>query len=255
MPDTSRHDAIEIRPAERQVRVNGKPAALGARAFDLFMVLYDRREWVVGKNELLDLVWPGLVVEENNLQVQVSSLRKVLGPAAITTVPGRGYRFTLPEAVLARGNTATPAGEAAAADALGVDVVPGNLPAATSLVGRDEDVAAVAALLHSHPVVSIVGAGGIGKTRLALAVARGCALETPEGRWWVELAPLAEPAQVPSTIANALGLQLTGGRPPAEALTRLLALWPPPDLPREEADFCLAMLRGGARPGSAPAHR
>ena len=55
-----------------------------------------RRDRVVAKNELLELVWPGLVVEENNLQVQVSSLRKVLGPQAITTVPGRGYRFVAP---------------------------------------------------------------------------------------------------------------------------------------------------------------
>src|SRR5512135_553959 len=97
MPDDTHRDAIEIRPAERQVWVNGAPAALGARAFDLLMALYERRERVVGKNELLDLVWPGLVVEENNLQVQVSSLRKLLGPHAIATVPGRGYRFTLPD--------------------------------------------------------------------------------------------------------------------------------------------------------------
>ena len=102
MPDDQHFDAIEIRPAERQVLVGGQPAALGARAFDLLMALYERRERVVAKNELLDLVWPGLVVEENNLQVQVSSLRKVLGPSAIATIPGRGYRFTLPLGTPAR---------------------------------------------------------------------------------------------------------------------------------------------------------
>ena len=102
MPDDQHFDAIEIRPAERQVLVGGQPAPLGARAFDLLMALYERRERVVGKNELLDLVWPGLVVEENNLQVQVSSLRKVLGPSAIATIPGRGYRFTLPLGAPAR---------------------------------------------------------------------------------------------------------------------------------------------------------
>ena len=211
------------------VWVGGKPAALGARAFDLLLALYERRDRVVPKNELLDLVWPGLVVEENNLQVQVSSLRKVLGPAAIATIPGRGYRFTSPGEALARGRAATSTKAAAAADAvenadvLADDALRGNLPASPPMVGRDVDLAAVAALLQRHPVVSIVGAGGIGKTRLALAVAHACALATPEGRWWVELAPLADAAQAPSTIAGALGLQLAGGRPPAEALVAMLA--------------------------------
>ena len=48
------------------------------------------------ENELLEAVWPGLVVEENNLQVHVSALRKILGPKVISTVPRRGYRFTAP---------------------------------------------------------------------------------------------------------------------------------------------------------------
>ena len=62
----------------------------------MLVVLVERSGQLVAKNELLDLVWPGLVVEENNLQVQVSALRKILGNAAIATVAGRGYRFALP---------------------------------------------------------------------------------------------------------------------------------------------------------------
>ena len=69
---------------------------LGARAFDVLTVLVQHRHRVVDKSELLALVWGERVVEENNLTVQVSALRKLLGPKAITTVPGRGYRFTLP---------------------------------------------------------------------------------------------------------------------------------------------------------------
>ena len=87
---------FEVRPAERRVLANGEPVALGARAFDLLLALIAHRDRVVGKDELLATVWPGVVVEENNLTVQISSLRKALGTAAITTVPGRGYRFTLP---------------------------------------------------------------------------------------------------------------------------------------------------------------
>ena len=76
--------------------VDGQPAWLGARAFDLALVLLEHRERVLGKDELLSLVWPGVVVEENNLTVQISALRKLFGAAAIATVAGRGYRFVQP---------------------------------------------------------------------------------------------------------------------------------------------------------------
>ena len=85
-----------LQPQGRQLLVDGEPAKLGARAYDVLLALAERRDRVVSKNELLDLVWPGLVVEENNLQVHISALRKLLGPQAIATIPGRGYRFTGP---------------------------------------------------------------------------------------------------------------------------------------------------------------
>ena len=105
---------FEVRPAERRVLAHGQPVALGARAFDLQPALIERRDRVVGKDELLSLVWPGVVVEENNLTAQVSALRKVLGAGAIATVAGRGYRFTLPlrgaeDAKAAAPTTAQPA--------------------------------------------------------------------------------------------------------------------------------------------------
>jgi adenylate cyclase len=90
-----RFGRFEIRPDERSLRVAGEPAVLGARAFDVLLALVQRRDRVVTKNELLDLVWPGVVVEENNLTVQIHSLRKVLGTGAIATIAGRGYRFVL----------------------------------------------------------------------------------------------------------------------------------------------------------------
>ncbi|MBK6805261.1 MAG: winged helix-turn-helix domain-containing protein [Betaproteobacteria bacterium] len=90
-----RFDRFELRPAERALRADGQPVKLGGRAFDMLVALVERRDRVVGKHELMDLVWPKLVVEENNLQAQVVALRKLMGPAAIATVPGRGYRFTL----------------------------------------------------------------------------------------------------------------------------------------------------------------
>jgi DNA-binding response OmpR family regulator len=92
---SSRFGRFEILTAERRLHVDGQPVPLGCRAFDLLAALVARRDRVVPKDELIEVVWPGLVVEENNLQVQISALRKVLGTQAITTVPGRGYQFTV----------------------------------------------------------------------------------------------------------------------------------------------------------------
>ena len=85
---------FEWRPAERRLLVDGQPAPLRARAVDVLDTLIRHRDRIVTKNELLGIVWTGLVVEENNLQVHVSALRKVLGADNISTIPGRGYRFT-----------------------------------------------------------------------------------------------------------------------------------------------------------------
>src|SRR5690349_10957202 len=89
-----RFGRFELRPHERQLLVDGLPAPLGARAFDVLLTLARRPGELVSKHELLDAVWPDLVVEESNLHVQVSTLRKLLGPEPIATIPGRGYRFT-----------------------------------------------------------------------------------------------------------------------------------------------------------------
>lgn len=79
----------------RQVMIGGQPSALGARAFDVLAYLDAHRDRVVSKAELLEQVWDGLAVEEGNLSVQISALRKVLGPKAIATVPGVGYKLAI----------------------------------------------------------------------------------------------------------------------------------------------------------------
>ena len=227
MPTAPRYrfDDTVIDTAERRVEVGGRAVKLGARAFDVLLALVDRRERVVAKNELLEIVWPGLVVEENNLQVQVAALRKLLGPHAIATIPGRGYRFTrtldadAPADAPAADRAAAPAPEPVAAAARR-----GNLPADLSaLLGRDAELAEVAALVDAHRVVSIVGAGGIGKTRLGLAVATVLRDRFPGGAWWVELAALTDGSLVAATIARAVGVGLAPDRPAPDALAAALA--------------------------------
>ena len=84
---------IELRRDTREVRLDGKPAAVGGRAFDLLARLLAEPNTVVTKAQLMDAVWPGLAVVENNLNAQVKALRQALGEKTILTVPGRGYRL------------------------------------------------------------------------------------------------------------------------------------------------------------------
>lgn len=94
MRSNFRFGRFELRPEQRALLSEGMPLRLGGRAFDILRSLIERRDRVVDCDELLDLVWPGLAVEENNLSVQISTLRRLLGPDAIVTIRGRGYRFT-----------------------------------------------------------------------------------------------------------------------------------------------------------------
>jgi predicted ATPase/DNA-binding winged helix-turn-helix (wHTH) protein len=209
-------DRFTIRPAERRLLVDGKSAELGGRAFDLLLTLVEQRDRVVGKNELLDLVWPGRVVEENNLQVQISALRRILGAQAIATIPGRGYRFT----VVPQSAQALAPASASMATA---DRSQGNLPESASILyGRDDELAALLALLRSHRLVTLIGAGGIGKSTLALAAARAERGRWDDGVWLIELAPVADPALVPVAVAQALGIQLAGQKEPVDEVADAL---------------------------------
>jgi TolB-like protein/Tfp pilus assembly protein PilF len=126
-PSDYRFGRFSLQPAAQRLLVDGEPVALGPRAFDLLVALVERAGQLVSKAELLDRVWPGLVVEENNLQVQVSALRKILGADAITTISGRGYRFDLqPESVgpPPAAPDATQAPAAIAADPPSIAVLP-----------------------------------------------------------------------------------------------------------------------------------
>lgn len=215
-----RFGAVQLEVERRQLLIDGRSAKLGARAFDVLLALVERRDRAVSKNDLLDLVWPDVVVEENNLQVHISALRKLLGPQTIATIPGRGYRFMAELDASAQGATAfaNPPPVTSAASATPTNLSPHHEP----LYGRDDDARAVGELLRTHPQVSIVGASGIGKTRLALAVANAQQERFPDGVWWVELAALSDGALVAGAIAGALGVRVADGRPVLETVIALV---------------------------------
>jgi len=211
-------DHVEVRPAQRQALVDGQVAPLGPRAFDVLMVLIERRERTVAKQELLDAVWPGAYVEEHNLAVQVGNLRKLLGAHVVATVPGRGYRFTAAltqgplgtRALLTSGDTAHPTDPDGTSDRL-------TLPT----IGRDADLESLHGLLALHRLVTLVGAGGVGKTHIARHVLQERRALFPQGVGWVELAPLTDGLQAPGAIARALGLEM-GSDDPLEGLVTAL---------------------------------
>jgi predicted ATPase/DNA-binding winged helix-turn-helix (wHTH) protein len=191
--------ASRVDRVARQLCVNGAAVKLGARAFDVLLALIDRRDRVVSKNELLDVVWPGLVVEENNLQVHIWTLRKLLGPLAIATIPGRGYRFT---AALDE-----PSDDALTARA----EPPPQVEPVSRLFGRDADLMALPQAVIAHRLVTVIGSGGIGKTVLAKAVASQLKPSFADGVWLVDLAAIDATQPLAPLVARALNVTLGGG--------------------------------------------
>jgi predicted ATPase/DNA-binding winged helix-turn-helix (wHTH) protein len=187
MTNSMRFQHFEIKPDERRLLIANREAVLGARAFDLLLALASRHGQVISKHALMDIVWPDVVVEENNLQVQISTLRKLLGSSTITTMPGRGYCLSA-ELVSDSTEAVTPLFEQAVMPPLPAQKhAAGNLPASISkLYGRDADVAALTELLNQHRLITVTGTGGMGKTHLAKSVAGAKRHEWTDGVWWLD---------------------------------------------------------------------
>jgi len=193
--------------AEERLLLEGdRPVRLGNRAFDILVFLIERAGEVVGKEELIARAWPQTFVEEANLKIQISALRRALGDGQcgnryIVTVVGRGYNFVAPIRI-EEPLRASPSPTIAPA-ALH------NLPFATTrMIGRAESAAMLVSQLSQQRLVTIVGSGGIGKTTVALAVAERMIGAYEQGVRLVDLAPLHDARLVPSAVAAVLGLEM-----------------------------------------------
>lgn len=206
-----------LRPQERQLLRSGEAVPVTARAFDVLVLLVQRNGRLVTKDELMQQVWAGVVVEDNNIAVQVAQLRKLLGARAIATISGVGYRLTVAL------ESPEPAAIAHAAATRDADLAPGNLPARVpALIGREREMAELAGMLGVHPLVTLCGAAGVGKTHLAMAAARQQGGRFPDGVFWVELAPLADGRQVAPLLLRVLGIKPAAHDEPLPALVRKL---------------------------------
>jgi non-specific serine/threonine protein kinase len=214
-------DECEIDLARRELRILGSPVPVGGRAFEIIETLAQSAGEIVSKHELINRVWPGAIVTENTLAVHALAIRKALGPyrSLLKTESGRGYRL-LGEWTVRHHDAPRPPIGLRGMDVIGHSTVT-NIPAAmTRLVGRVAAAQRLQDLVSAYGLVTLTGPGGIGKTSLALGVARRIIGDFPDGGWLTELASLSDPALVPSAVAGALGIKLSGDELSAEVVAR-----------------------------------
>jgi predicted ATPase/DNA-binding winged helix-turn-helix (wHTH) protein len=198
-------------PAEQLLIDADKPVHVGSRALAILTELVTHAGELVSKDELIARVWPRTLVEEGNLRVHVSALRRALGDGQagnryITNVQGRGYRFVAPVSLVEQDTRDAPRSAARPATAEAAHNIPAPL---TRMIGRADIVTTIAAELARRRLVTIVGAGGIGKTTVAMAAAHAMAGSYDDNVRFVDLSSLADPRLITSALASVLGLAIS----------------------------------------------
>jgi predicted ATPase/DNA-binding winged helix-turn-helix (wHTH) protein len=199
---------------------NGRPAELRHKALEVLLLLGAHAGHVVSKDDLLGEVWPDVVVTEDSLTQAIAEIRRCLGDAQhrwLRTAVRRGYCLHA-EAEPQGDDASMPVAPSPAA----VRTLP---PMHAPPLGRDADRAAVQAALREARLVTLAGAGGIGKTSLALAVCHDLAQHSQRNLWWVDLALAPDALPLAPTIAAAARIDLPPGDP-AAALAGALRLQP-----------------------------
>jgi predicted ATPase/DNA-binding winged helix-turn-helix (wHTH) protein len=195
-------------PSKRLLLAGQNAVEIGDRAFDILALLLRHRGEVVSRRQILDQVWPDLTIDEANLRVQMSDLRRALGSgdqgsAYIMNVQGRGYVFVAPVRAVSLSEapaTARPPSPK------------GRLPGRPKrFIGRNDALDALVSQTLARRFVTIVGPGGIGKTTLAVELGYRLASEFNNEVWYVDLGSLEAPDLVLPTIATTLGYTVHSG--------------------------------------------
>lgn len=203
--------------ARRRLDCNGAQVRLGSRSFDILLHLVRHAGEVVGKEDLLAVVWAGLVVEDASVRTHISTLRKALQAATagqgetrewITSVPLKGYSFIGPVSLQSEQGDVVLLQQPATRVPSSFVRPPVRL---ASLVGRDEDSERLSAALAQRRLVSVVGTAGMGKTSLAIKVASAHGMsegEFPREVAFADLAPLASGDRVLAALARSLAVPI-----------------------------------------------
>lgn len=203
----------------RLLQRNGVAVKLGSRSLDLLIALVERSGEVVSARELIARAWGGLVVDEANLRVNISNLRKSLGEGQdgaryVVNLPGRGYSFVVPVTRVHSDSSSqkleairSPDPRTASQPLVSASEhpLPGQLE---RLIGRDASVRTLVQMLTEHRFVSIVGPGGMGKTTVAISVAHTMLDAFSGAVYYVDLSSVTDASLVPATIASVLGLKV-----------------------------------------------
>ncbi|MEM5343060.1 winged helix-turn-helix domain-containing protein [Paraburkholderia azotifigens] len=225
---TIRIGQLEVSLDHREVRHDGRKVPVGSRAFDILALLIAADGDLVSKEEIMRGVWPTTVVEKNNLQVHISALRRAFGDERerIATVPGRGYRLILQADAGPVFDAASEPPAASANVSFGSDParparqpLPARVP---ELIGRQDALDGAKGALRAHRTVTLVGTGGIGKTRLAVEVAHAVQQDFADGVVFVPLAAVYDAQSALDALAFAMGSRLSASR---TALAQIAAEW------------------------------
>src|SRR5713226_2826246 len=207
-----RFGPFELSIGERVLGRDGRVLPLGGRALDILIYVADRPGEVIAKQELIDHVWSDVTVDEGSLRVHVAAIRKALGDGQfgngyITNIKGRGYSFVGTVVPLAGGTENRNANFSPQ----------GRLPVRPiMMIGRDKVVSEVSDKLRNERFVTLLGPGGIGKTTIALSVARAVAEEFAGKVHFVDLESLTDQRHVAGVVATSLGLALKSKDPGLE---------------------------------------
>ena len=211
---------FEINGAKRQLLKQGEPLALNSKAFEMLFVLVENHGQILSKDELLEKVWAGQFVEENNLTVHISALRKIFGEKKgkhqfILTIPGTGYSF-IHEVRQDPGNTLVKTTLS--------KQISDSFDERERLIGRATEIAEIKSILRASNkcLLTLTGAGGSGKTKLAQTIADEMQAEFADGVFFIELAAVSRAELVVGAIAQVLDVKESSEKPVVDALKDFL---------------------------------
>ncbi len=204
-------DAFEFDSGSFSLRAGDTDVSLEPQVMSLLAYFVQNNDKLITREELLDELWGHRYVSESAVATQIKALRKALGDDGrsqriIKTVHGRGYRFVAP--VSEDLVTPTPSPAALRTSNLGYE--------RTKLIGRDDELKRCIEAFDNYRLVSLLGIGGAGKTRLAKAVGRTVQSDYPDGVWFVDLVPVHDGPGIDTAIASVMGISVQDGEARAQ---------------------------------------